>query len=363
MKNLRYIFFSIGLFAIFTCPWTVFATDKLTADTQSQDKYKTFIISFSDKESDYAKKLSNQGLIKNEKLFNLILQIFKPYGKAKPGGYRILRGMNELQVAKVLISEPYMRWVVIPEGFRKEQIAEVISKEFSWTDKQKSDWVNVVTTTNSDYIEGVYFPDTYLIARDETGPQVAKRLINRFNEKFNPYQEESVAKGIKWTTVIKVASLIQREAANKEDMPLISGIIWNRLEQDMKLDIDATVQYISNTKNHLNPEACKNKELPPWKDGLCFKSDLLNKYATYVSGVDWWKPISVADKKIDSPYNTYLYKGLPPYPIANPGTDAIIAALNPSQTDCLYYFHGEDGIIHCSKTYEEHLGGIVAYLR
>jgi len=110
-------------------------------------------------------------------------------------------------------------------------------------------------------------------------------------------------------------------------MPLISGIIWNRLLKGIKLDIDATVAY---AKGNI-------------KDGF-------------------WAPPKKADLKIDSPYNTYLYKGLPPTPICNPGIEAISAALYPASTTCLYYFHDENKIIHCSKSYEEHQENIKKYL-
>jgi len=129
-------------------------------------------------------------------------------------------------------------------------------------------------------------------------------------------------------TVIKIASIIQREAASKSDMALISGIIWNRIFSGMKLQIDATLQY-----------AKGNEE-----DG-------------------WWGQVSSADKKIKSPYNTYLNIGLPPSAIANPGLSAITAAYNPQKTDCLFYLHDKNKKIHCSKTYEEHKANIAKYYK
>ena len=221
-----------------------------------------------------------------------------------------------------------MKWVVIPEGLRKEQIAEILATELGWSDQEKSDWVTKYTVMNDDYIEGVYFPDTYLIPKDESGLQIAQRFIDKFNEQFAPYAEKFAAQNIKWTTALKIASLIQRETGSKEDMPLIAGIIWNRLLQGMKLDIDATLQY-----------------------------------ARGDTGNGWWAPITVADKQIDSPYNTYLHSGLPPHPICNPGIDTIDAVLNPAKTECLYYLHDSNGQIHCAKTYEEHKANIEKYLK
>ena len=118
---------------------------------------------------------------------------------------------------------------------------------------------------------------------------------------------------------MKIASLIQREAAGKEDMALISGIIWNRIWSGMKLQIDATLQYAKGSEEE-----------------------------------GWWQLVYPEDKKIKSEYNTYLNKGLPPSAIANPGRDAIYAAYHPKKTECLFYLHDKKRKIHCSKTYEEH---------
>ncbi|MCX6721256.1 MAG: endolytic transglycosylase MltG, partial [Candidatus Staskawiczbacteria bacterium] len=206
--------------------------------------------------------------------------------------------------------------------------AEILAEELNWSEEQKNDWITKFTTMKFDYIEGVYFPDTYLIPKDENGLEIAQRFINKFNEEFAPYAKEFAAQNIKWTTALKIASLIQREAGSKDDMPLIAGIIWNRLLQGIKLGIDATLQYARGN-----------------------------------TGNGWWAPITIADKKIDSLYNTYLYSGLPPHPICNPGINTIDAVLNFAETDCIYYLHDANKQIHCAKTYAEHLKNIEKYLK
>lgn len=271
-------------------------------------------------------KLKEQGYIRNEKAFAFALE--RKGGKIEPGGYKISKSMSAWKIAKILTSEPYMKWVVIPEGLRKEQIAEILAIELGWTEQEKSDWITKFTAMEYDYLEGVYFPDTYLIPIDESGLEIAQRFINKFNEEFAPYAKEFAAQNIKWTTALKIASLIQREAGSKDDMPLIAGIIWNRLLQGIKLDIDATLQYARGN-----------------------------------TGNGWWAPITIADKKIDSPYNTYLYSGLPPHPICNPGINTIDAVLNSTETECIYYLHDSNKQIHCAKTYAEHLENIEKYLK
>jgi len=109
-------------------------------------------------------------------------------------------------------------------------------------------------------------------------------------------------------------------------MKLISGIIWNRIFSGMKLQMDATLQYAKGNK----------------KDG-------------------WWRKVTSRDKRIKSSYNTYLYKGLPPGAIANPGLSAINAAFNPQKTNCIFYLHDRNRRIHCTRTYKEHKRNIKKY--
>jgi UPF0755 protein len=237
--------------------------------------------------------------------------------------------MNTRKLMNVLTSEPQLKWITIPEGLRKEEVGERLAKELHWSDTELEKWNTTYTAMEYDFREGVYFPDTYLIPVDENGLATAKRMIIRFNERFEGYPEKFAEKDVLWTTGLKVASIIQREAAGKEDMALISGIIWNRLLNDQPLEIDATVQYARGN-----------------------------------TGSGWWAPIAASDiDNIDSAYNTYKYDGLPPTPISNPGIDAIEAALNPVETDCLYYLHDNNRQIHCSKTLEEHEQLIDEYLR
>lgn len=295
---------------------------------RKQAEAERFIASLNSTENDVIQKLLEQGFIKSELGFKFVLGRKNWQEKIEPGGYKIAKNMNAWKIAKILVSEPYMKWVVIPEGLRKEEIGEILAEELGWNEQQKNDWVNKYTAMQYDYVEGVFFPDTYLIPKDETGLQIAQRFIDKFNEKFSPYTDKFIKENIKWTTALKIASLVQREAAGKNDMSLIAAILWNRLLKGMKLEVDATVQYArGKTEN------------------------------------SWWSAIKPEDKKIDSPYNTYLYKGLPPHPIANPGIDAIDAVLNSAKTECLYYLHDKNRQIHCAKTYEKHLENIKQFLQ
>jgi len=294
----------------------------------SKNNQATFIVNPKDSQKTIILNLKNEGLINSQIIFQLLIGLNGNF-KISPGGYNLPPKINILKLISILKEGPVLKWVTIPEGLRKEEIKDILAYNLEWDENQKNNFLNAYQILNlgNDYKEGVYFPDTYLLPKKESGDQIAKRLIDHFNEKFAPFAKEAKNQNIKWTTLLKVASLIQKEAAGNGDMPLISGIIWNRLLKGIKLDIDATVAYARGDT----------------KDGF-------------------WSPPKKADLKIDSPYNTYIYKGLPPTPICNPGTEAISAALYPASTTCLYYFHDENKIIHCSNTYQEHQANIKKYL-
>ena len=215
-----------------------------------------------------------------------------------------------------------MRIVRVEEGLRKEEIAQVVANKLDWGEQEKENFIN------SANIEGHYFPKTYLIYKDENPPEIVAMMLDEFNKATSKVKKPKSKQIINENTALKIASIIQREAAGKKDMNLISGIIWNRIFEGMKLQIDATLQYAKGSE----------------EDG-------------------WWEPIVPEDKKIKSSYNTYLYVGLPPGAIANPGLDAITAAFNPQKTNCLFYLHDRNRKIHCTKTYEEHKKNIEIYLK
>ncbi len=225
------------------------------------------------------------------------------------------------------LANPSIRIVRIQEGLRKEEIAEVMAEKLEWSDKEKDNFINGHLALDSGNLEGKYFPKTYLLDKDEDPMGVTAAMLKQFTKETSTIKKQKTMQVVNQDTAIKIASIIQREAAGKSDMKLISGIIWNRLWAGMKLQMDATLQYAKGSE----------------EDG-------------------WWGRVSSKDKSIDSPYNTYIESGLPPSPIANPGLAAIEAAYNPQKTTCLFYLHDRNRRIHCSKTYDEHKRNIAKYL-
>ena len=288
-----------------------------------------FVISLETSEEKIIESLKDKGFLKSKKIFNLILTLKGWHGKIQPGGYLIAGKMNAYELAKTLLAGPYQKWLLVPPGKRKEQVALTLQKTLGWSDGIAQSFLLVAE-------EGYLFPDTYLINVDADPQEVVNKLRANFNEKFDAQlQKDLLSQNVRNDTAIKIASLIERESGGEADKAIIAGIIWNRLNQDMKLEIDATVQYAITTENlKTNP----NLE-------------------------DFWQflPRGLV-RKIDSPYNTYLHKGLPPGPICSPGLAAIKAAVYPAKTDALYYLHSLDRQIHTAKTFKEHQENIKKYL-
>ncbi len=213
------------------------------------------------------------------------------------------------------------RFVTISPGFRKEQVAEAFAKKLGWNSKQVKEFLTPTLDSKLPLAEGSFFPGIYAVDIGTT-PTDAQILINqRFSDQVLSHYGTSTDQIVPINQALIIASLIQRETVGTDGMRLISGILWNRLFSNMRLQVDATLQYAEANNS-------KNK--------------------------NWWPSVEPVDKYIKSPYNTYLNSGLPPTPIANPSVAAILAALNPTKTDCLYYFNDPSGKFHCSATYDQH---------
>lgn len=213
-----------------------------------------------------------------------------------------------------------VRFVTIQPGYRQEEVATAFGSALGWSAKQRQAFLVSVKSVPPTLTEGEFVPGTYEVHDAMTPSEVQALLNDRFTGDILDRYSTSTAAQVPLSDALKIASLIERETGGTDDMRMISGIIWNRLFTNMNLQIDATLQYA--------------------------KAD---------SAKSWWPAVKPADKYIKSAYNTYAHPGLPPTPIANPSVAAVIAALNPKQTDCLFYFHDKYGTFHCSATYAEHV--------
>lgn len=220
------------------------------------------------------------------------------------------------------LASPISRTLVIYSGQRNEEIASAFSKILRWNSEEIATFTKLTTSLPPTYSDGTLYPGRYYVERDSDPQLVVKNITDRFDEMVRSRYTDEIEAIVPLADALIIASLIEREAYDFTDMREISGVIWNRLFIDMPLQLDATLQYVRGN----NPNE------------------------------RWWPVPRPADKFLDSPYNTYQNKGLPPTPIANPSIEAIVAALNPISTDCIFYFHTPDGGFFCSETYEEHVG-------
>lgn len=173
--------------------------------------------------------------------------------------------------------------------------------------------------------EGYLFPDTYLFNKNYPLDVLIKMMSDNFETKINDKLKAEMARQKKsMASIITVASLVEAEANTKTDRQMVADIIWRRLAADMPLQLDSTVNYITGGK----------------------------------------KPaISLKEQEIDSPYNTYKYRGLPPGPINNPGLESIEAAIYPQKNSYWYFLTGKDGKMYYAKNLVEHNLNKMKYLR
>lgn len=220
------------------------------------------------------------------------------------------------------------RIVAIAPGMRKEQAAHAFATALAWDSKQKREFLADAPNSLLQLSEGSFAPGMYAVAPGAT-PAEARILVgDRFYKDVVSHYGTTTLSVVPLNQALTIASLIEREKGGHDDMRLISGIIWNRLFIGMNLQIDATLQYAK---------------------------------ASSGASKSWWPSVTPNDRFRKSSYNTYLHKGLPPAPIANPSVDSILAALNPKNTSCLFYFHDARGKFHCTDTYSEHVALLKKY--
>lgn len=279
-----------------------------------------FVIEKGDGIRTIANKLKRNNLIRDPVVFFLLLKQQGLDNKIQAGDFRLSPSMSASEITQALVNGRLDVWVTIPEGKRGEEIAEILKSNIP---AYNDTWVQQLSEH-----EGYLFPDTYLIPKDATINLIISVMRKNFDDKYATLSDGNENLDNK-EQVVTIASLIEREAKLPEDRPLVASVIYNRLDIDMALQIDATVQYALGYQ-----EGEKN----------------------------WWKKkLTRSDLKIDSLYNTYLYPGLPPGPIANPGLAALTAAIKPAKTNFRYYISDKSGMNHYAITIEEHNANIKKY--
>lgn len=316
------------LLAVATVSLLSYYNSSLKAVTEESEE-QMFTVAKGSSVKTIAASLENQGLIRNAQVFIFYSRFSEKANKIKAGDYTISGSMSVAEIVDKLAAGDAKKDTVkftIPEGFELRQIADrleaegLINKEqfYEAASKAASELDFVKAAPNRENkLEGYLFPDTYEVFKNASEEDIINKMLNRFNQVFTEeYQNRAKELDMSIDEVITLASIIEREAKLDKERKTVSAVFHNRLKQKMKLESCATVQYL----------------LKEQKPVLTFK-----------------------DLKIDSPYNTYIYAGLPEGPIASPGAKSIEAALYPEDVDYLFFVANNDGSHVFTKTYREHL--------
>lgn len=270
----------------------------LSLNKKGSGDSKDFTVKSGQSTQEIANNLEKEGLISSAFVFTYYAKAKR--GLIQVGVYKLTPSQNIKEILDILVSGKTSEDIItIPEGWRITQIDDFLAGK---NIIQKGALTQVASAD-----EGYLFPDTYRFLPNTKPEEIRETMMDNFAQKtadLKPTRE----------TII-LASIIEREAKFDEDRPKIAGVYLNRLEKNMKLEADPTVQYAKGS----------------------------------------WDKITTADyKSVISPYNTYLNLGLPPGPICNPGLKSIQAALHPQKDAFLYFFHTSDGHAVFSSTLEEH---------
>lgn len=267
-----------------------------------------------------ASQLAEEGVIRRPELFSLIVRLEGGATRVEAGPYQFAGPQNLFTIIDRLRTGnsgiPEVRLTIL-EGESVRVMANLIAKKFPGI--SASDFVAAAGP-----YEGYLFPDTYNFSPASTADQIVAAMRDNFDTKLATIQPEITASTHSLSDIIIMASIVEKEANNPADRRTVAGILWNRINKGIALQVDAPFGYLQ--------------------------------------GRDEYSP-SLKDLSIDSPYNTYENKGLPPGPIGNPGLDSIEAAANPAKTTYLFYLTGHDGLMHYAATYASHLANEKKYLQ
>jgi UPF0755 protein len=275
-----------------------------------------------------ASRLREAGLIRDKNIFLLYVNIHGLRSGLEAGTYSLSSDKSIPEIADILSKGKVMsNLLVIPEGSTLTQIEALATKhgisnadfKAALRDKYTSKYASLRPTKID--LEGYLFPDGYQVSRSTSAHQLVQNMLTTLDRRLTPELVKALAtQGLDVHQGLTLASMIEKEVANASDRPIVAQVFLSRLAAGQALQSDVTVLYASALE-----------DVP-------------------------------FDLKLDSPYNTYVHKGLPIGPICSPGLDAINAAAHPAKTDYLYFVSGKDGRTHFSKTLPEHLAKVAKYL-
>ncbi|MFT5037154.1 MAG: UPF0755 protein [Candidatus Azotimanducaceae bacterium] len=316
---LKYILWvgTVGIFAVISI--FVFVSLALSSPS-SFPTNSTITIEYGTGISEIADLFKKEGYVRSANLLHYHLISYASETQIHAGTYVFQEALTVRELAQHLFDvgpvENLLR-LTFPEGIPVSEFARIADSILPTFDP---DYFKELATGD----EGMLFPDTYFVPETYEEEQLFNLLTETYESNIAPLRSQIQTHELSENEIVTLASIIEREANSIESMNIVSGILQNRLEIDMSLQADASIEYVL------------NKPL----------SELVS-----------------ADLQIDSPYNTYLYRGLPPTPIGNPGINAIEAVLNPTPSNNLYYITDNNGDFHYAQTFDQHRMNIARFLR
>lgn len=285
-----------------------------------------------------ARRLQEAGVIRSPSGFVILVFLRGARGDLHAGAYELSPAESPPEILRRLTTSdtlPEDTAVTFPEGFTLQQMMERLTARgivegdaflaAATADRFRGEFTFLTDAPAGSTLEGYLFPDTYRFFQGAGAEDVLRKMLQRFGDQFTTAQHE--AQGRLPTTglheIVALASIVEREVRTADDRRLVAGILWRRFADGVGLDADATIRYITG---------------------------------------NWDRPLTAGDLRLDSPYNTRRYRGLPPGPIGNPGLDSLRAALHPEPSDFHYYLSAPDGKTVFSKDLEEHRAARARYL-
>lgn len=265
--------------------------------------------------------LKEEGVVRHAFILEALLVFAHHNEFIQANTYYFPEQLSVTKIARAITAGEYLApplRITIPEGLRGTQMVAVLQDQLPLKSTPQLD------AKLFDENIGYLFPDTYYLAHGFTQADLVALMHETFDKRMKEHEEAITNSGLTINEIVTLASIVEREAGDGETKPLVAGVLMNRIAIDMPLQVDAVFYYI------------------------------LGKTSA---------ELTKADLRMDSPFNTYINKGLPPTPIANPGLDSILAVLNPIESDYFYYLTAPDGTFHYAATHDQHTTNKSRYLR
>jgi len=305
--------------------------------TQKNIQEKLFFIERGQGNEEIAINLRNQNLIRHQLLFELYIYVRGISGNLQVGVYSLSPSMSISEIAnKIAVGDVYTKRITIPEGFTIRQIekrfSEIFNREMNFSQFLASDFKDefefLRDVPENRGLEGFLFPDTYQFSYLVDEKDIVKTMLRNFDRKLTDETKgEIIRQGKTIYEIVIMASMLEREVKTFEDKKIVSDIFWKRIGAGWPLQVDATIAYFLEKKG-LIPE-----------QGWTFEEMRREIGRALI---------------IDSPYNTYLHRGLPIGPISNPGVNSILAAVYPQNNNYWFFLSTPEGETIFSRTLQEH---------